>query len=778
LKPSDDGIITTDPRGTIDSCNRAAEALLGYEAAQLIGQSVQMLVPADRQAEMDAAMARFAQGDGGGALDAIRVDRAGRRRDVVLTMAGLIDGGHRLVGMCGIVRDLTGFRQAASAQAYLASIVESSDDAIISKNLDGIIQSANAAAERMFGYTSAELVGRPVRILIPADRQDEEDHILARIRRGDRVDHFETVRMTKDGQLLNVSLTISPVRDASGTIIGVSKVARDITEQRRAASDLAAQQEWFRVTLGSIGDAVIACDPRARVTFMNATAEALTGWSAAAARGRRLSEIFRIIHEHSREPIPDPALLVMQSGGIVGVPAHTILVAADGSERPIDDSGAPIRNRHGEIIGVVFVFRDVSERRRVESERAASIRERDRLLEAERVARSEAERANRVKDDFVAMVSHELRTPLNAILGWTELMARNRQDPVMIQRGLDIVARNTRMQSQLISDLLDVSRIATGKLQLDIQRVSPASIIADAVETVQQTADAKGVAITREIEPGVEVIAGDPARLQQVVWNLLTNAIKFTPAGGRVSVCLRRLPAGVQIVVSDTGAGIKPEFLPRIFDRFQQADLSVTRRFGGLGLGLAIVRHLVELHGGSVEAASPGEGRGATFAILLPSNLAAIRDAEPLAAQGAARTSADVDLSGLRVLVLEDEADTREFLRRLLEAHGAEVSAVGSAAEAFAHVAERQPDLLISDIGLPEVDGYDLMRQIRRQERPSVRLPAIALTAYARTEDRTRALLAGYQAHVAKPVESDELLATVASFADLIRARRDSGVRP
>jgi PAS domain S-box-containing protein len=523
--------------------------------------------------------------------------------------------------------------EAHDEMAYLAAIVESSDDAIISKDLNGIVRSCNAAAERMFGYSAAELVGQPIRVIIPADRQAEEDDIIGRIRRGERVHHFQTVRRAKDGHLVDVSLTVSPVRDRSGNVVGASKIARDITDQKRAVA------------------------------------------------------------------------------------------------------------------------------------------ERERLLEAERAARAESERASRVKDDFVAMVSHELRTPLNAILGWTQLMTRARNDQALVARGLDVVARNTRLQAQLISDLLDISRIVAGKLQLDTRSVDLRSIVAQAVETIDGDARAKGVEIVQALDDaGTALVAGDAARLQQIVWNLLANAVKFTPSGGRVVVSLRFTGPAASIEVTDNGAGIRPDVLPYIFDRFHQADVSITRRFGGLGLGLAIVKHLVDLHGGDVQATSDGEGAGATFTVTLPT-------VGEVPGQERRRNRTDredpvVELDAIRLLVVEDEADTLEFLRQLLTTHGATVLTAASAPEALSLVREGKPDLLISDIGLPEIDGYDLIQRVRREPSPARDIPAIALTAYARIEDRTRALRAGYQAHLAKPVEPSELIAMIASFVELTGTQR------
>jgi PAS domain S-box-containing protein len=795
---------------------------------------------------------------------------------------------------------------AEALRSFLAAIVESSDDAIIAKDLNGIIESCNAAALRLFGYTADELIGQSVRILIPPDRLAEEDDILARIRRGERVNHFETVRVAKDGRLIDISLTVSPVRDSSGAIIGVSKTARDITDRKRAAAALAAQQEWFRVTLASIGDAIIASDPDGFVTYMNGVAESLTGWSTDEARGMPLADVFHIINETTRERVDNPAGVVIRSGHVlglanhtvlinrdgserpiadsaapilddggkilgvvlvfrdvteqreaadaiaeqrewfettlesigdaviatdvrghvvfmnpvaehltgwrieqardractdvfniinedtrrsvenpvsrvlregvvVGLANHTLLIAVDGTERPIDDSGAPIRNRDARIVGVVLVFRDVTERRRSDTEREIAALERERLLGAERTARAEAERANRLKDDFMAMVSHELRTPLNAILGWTELLVRKRDDAAMLSRGLDIITRNTRLQTQLISDLLDISRVVSGKLRLDIQSVDLSSVVDAAIETIQQPADAKGIRIEKRLDSTIMPIAGDPARLQQVVWNLLSNAVKFTPGGGRVMVTLRRAESQAEILVDDNGAGIRPDFLPHVFDRFQQADASRARRFGGLGLGLSIVKNLVELHGGSVVADSRGEGRGATFTIVLPFAAPPSLREEALTPVSTQPSRETVSLENIRVLIVEDDIDSAEFVSQLLEEYGAHAIIATTADEALGILARSPFDILISDIGLPETDGYQLMEQLRRKDAAEGALiPAVALTAFARVEDRTRALLAGYQAHLSKPVDGSELVATVASFVELAAARRSS----
>ncbi|HEX2676111.1 MAG TPA: ATP-binding protein, partial [Polyangiales bacterium] len=542
---------------------------------------------------------------------------------------------------------------------------------------------------------------------------------------------------------------------------------RDITERKQVEHALAQQREWFRVTLASIGDAVIATDKQGRIVFMNAVAEHMTGWTSAQAEGHDCDEVFHIVNETTRKPVVNPVTRVLREGTVVGLANHTVLIARNGSELPIDDSAAPIRMPDGSTTGVVLVFHDVSERRVAEHQRQQLAREREQLLQSERAARREAERANRSKDDFVATLSHELRTPLNAILGWTQVLRAGLGDAATVERGLNVIERNTRLQAQLISDLLDVSRIVSGKLRLEVQLVELAEVVEHATETVKPSADAKNVRIESQLEPGLPAIAGDPARLQQVVWNLLSNAVKFSPADSTVHVRLERDGVNGKITVSDSGAGIRADFLPYLFDRFRQADASTTRRFGGLGLGLTIVKQLVDLHGGHVSAQSEGEGRGATFSVTLP--LEASRTGLHRMRTASVAPELDDRLHGLRVLLVEDEPDGRELVERLLSEVGCEVTAVESAQAAFATLDRERPDLLITDIGLPGEDGYSLIRRLRQHERTSGgALPAIALTAFARSEDRARALLAGFQAHVAKPVDPAELLTTVASFAGVL----------
>jgi len=388
-------------------------------------------------------------------------------------------------------------------------------------------------------------------------------------------------------------------------------------------------------------------------------------------------------------------------------------------------------------------------------------------LAAEKTARSDAERADRLKDAFLSVLSHELRTPLNAILGWTHVLQRAPDKVESVVKGAQVIERNVKVQVRIIEDLLDVSKVVSGNLHLEAEPVELLPVIEAAVESVQPAADIKGVRLAKHLDMQAGPVMGDPTRLQQVVWNLLSNAIKFTAQGGRVDVRLERSGPRLRLAVSDTGEGIDPAFLPHVFDRLRQGDGSTTRRHSGLGLGLSIVKHLVELHGGTVEAYSPGRGHGSTFVVTLPlAQVAAPRErgSDRHEVADAEAASGSISLHGVDVLLVDDEPDARELMQRVLADAGAHVRLAASAPQAMEAYRDRTPHVLVSDIGMPEEDGYTLLARIRHLEGDS-RVPAIALTAFARAEDRRRALLAGFQMHLAKPVEPAELVAAVATFA-------------
>jgi PAS domain S-box-containing protein len=458
----------------------------------------------------------------------------------------------------------------------------------------------------------------------------------------------------------------------------------------------------------------------------------------------------------------------------------------------------PVISRTGEVIGGLFfghsrtgIFDEKVERIVVGIAAQAAVAidnarlyeglkkaagEREKLLEAERNARSEAEHSNILKDEFLAILSHELRTPLNSILGWSQLLASGKVPAAETAQGLDAIQRSARAQTQLIEDLLDMSRIISGKIRLDVQWADLARLVTLAVESVRPSADSKQIRLRKIIDPHAGPVSGDPTRLQQIVWNLLINAIKFTPKGGKVDVLLERVNSHLEITVRDSGIGIKPEFLPQVFERFRQADSSTTRSHGGLGLGLSIVKTLVELHGGTIRAKSAGEHQGATFIVALP--MAPVKKDEsrehPTTPKPPAIESGEILLAGVKILVVDDEPDARELIKRVLSQGKAEILTAGSAEEGIQLLQAERPDVIISDIGMPGKDGYQFMREIRNlASRAGGKTPAIALTAFARSEDRTRAMIAGYQVHIAKPIEPQELVATVASLAGKMGPRSE-----
>jgi len=430
---------------------------------------------------------------------------------------------------------------------------------------------------------------------------------------------------------------------------------------------------------------------------------------------------------------------------------------AEAFEIIVDFVYQPIADASGRVFGIVVQGNDITVQKQLEAER-------EQLLAREQAARAEAERANQLKDEFLATVGHELRTPLNAMLGWVQLLRAGKLTEERRQRALEIVERNARAQAEIINDILDVSRIMSGKLRLESERLDAMAVVESAVESARPSAHAKGIHLSAELEGAAEVI-GDAVRLQQAAGNLLANAVKFTPAGGSVAVRARAAGNELQVVVSDTGRGVAPEFLPHLFERFRQAESTKSRKHGGLGLGLAIVKEIIGLHGGRVSADSAGPDRGARFTLHLP---AARRRSDAVApalkTKGATATRCPPQLVGRTLLVVDDEPDARDLVRAMLEECGLEIELASNVEETLTLLRRRPPDLLLSDLGMPEDDGLTLIRRVRAlPPEYGGHIPAVALTAYARPEDRTQALLAGYRAHVSKPVDHDELLTVLAS---------------
>jgi len=753
----------------------------------------------------------------------------------------------------------------------LAAIVESSDDAIVSKDLNGIINSWNKGAERILGFTAEEVIGQPVTILIPSDRQAEEAEILKRIRQGQRVEHFETVRQKKDGSLINVSLTVSPIKNERGEVVGASKIARDITQSREAHEQLRRALDFDQTVMLSMGEGLYTVDTEGRVTFMNPAAQKIFGWTLDEIVGRRMHDVTHHTHPDGT-PFPREecgGLQVLREGRMMSE-FQDVFIRKDGTFFDVVYSSSPLRSDN-EITGLVVVFRDITERNRAEqeirfqahlldaveqaviatdlegtiifwnsfaeklygwspaealganileltpspalkeqateimtclqegqswqgefevrrrdgtffpaqvndspifndkgeligivgvsvdnTERRRAEEEREKLLLREQEARAEAEDANRLKDEFLATLSHELRNPLNVVIGYSEILRRSDENrkPSFVIRAAETIRRNALAQSRLVSDLLDLSRLQMGKLSLDRQPLSLSTVITEAIETVGAEARAKGISLSVNLDTETLVVEGDSVRLAQIAWNLLNNAVKFTPANGDIKITLAQEGDDARLTVEDSGQGIPPEFLPHVFEIFRQADASSSRRQGGMGIGLALVKQLVELHDGRVQADSGGADLGARFTVWLPlyeSGPDELRS-ENVGASGALRSKF--------ILVVDDSAESTDMLGKLLEIEGAFVDLARSGAEALAIAGQKRFDLIISDISMPEMDGYQLLRELR--ELPHMdSVPAVALTGYGRAADIERAYIEGFAEHLIKPIDIDQLLQIV-----------------
>ena len=697
----------------------------------------------------------------------------------------------------------------------------------------------NPAAEHLTGYVFEEVQGKPLHNVVHHTRPDGlpyplEECPIDRVFPQNNQEQGEEIFVHKDGSFYPVAFTASPIRE-DGKMVGTIIEVRNISKDRQVADELkAAAEEKERLftaeraareeseTLRRIGQIISAeLDLHKIVQAVTDAATELTGAQFGAFFYNVLDEegASYMLYTLSGVPremfahFPMPRATEMFGPTFRGEGTIRIddvkLDARFGKNPPYHGMPAghlpvtsylavSVFSRSGEVLGGLFfghekpgVFSERDERI-VEAlaSQASVAMDNAALLEATRRERAKAEavalenerlfnearEANRLKDEFLATVSHELRTPLNAITGWSSLLLSRSMDEDATRRAIETISRNAQAQAQIIDDILDISRIISGKLRLDVRLVNPGSVIETAVESARPAADAKSIRLQMLLDPQAGPVSGDPDRLQQIVWNLISNAVKFTSKGGRIQVRLERINSHVEISVSDTGQGIAADFLPYVFERFRQSDSSTSRTYGGLGLGLSIVRQLAELHGGSVTVASPGEGKGSTFTVTLP--IAVVHSqpfddrreerVHPKASSQHIAFDCPPQLKGLRVLVVDDEKDARELLATVFGQCRAKTLAVESAAEALENIEEFDPHIIVSDIGLPEEDGYDLIRKIRAREKEtnSKRIPAVALTAYACLDDRMKALAAGFQMHVPKPVEPAELAAVVASLTD------------
>lgn len=1021
-----DAVIATDNEGRITTMNAVAESLTGWKSAEAVGQPLDTMfrIVNEKTRQPTPSPATRAIKEGvivGLANHTVLIAKDGTERPIDDSAAPIRCKDGEIVGCVLVFRDVSERREAERAARSLASIVESSDDAIIGKDINGVITSWNRAAERLYGYSAAEAIGRPIAILAPPDRADEMPAILARLKQGERIEHFDTVRRAKDGRLVPISFTMSPIKDEDGAIVGASKIARDISERKRAEKALHEEKERLHATLTGIGDAVIVTDANGRVTMMNRVAQSLTGWMEEAV-GQALDEVFRIVNEQTRKPVESPATRALREGGIVGLANHTVLIRKDGTERPIDDSAAPIFDAQGQVIGCVLVFRDITERRRAEDERreviarldsliahapigialfdadlrfitindqAAAIdgiskdahlgktvcellpelgpkvetllrqvrdtgkpligahitgetpaapgqrrhwianyypvqdgigragaigavaleitdlkRAEDELRRAEERIRSvvnnvidgiitidergmvqsfnpaaerlfgysasevtgqnvkmlmpepyhnehdtylsnylvtgkariigigrevvglrkndstfpmelavgefslggrrhftgivrdiserkqaeaelreraadvavalakrteEARRAekaeqqlreaDRRKNEFLATLAHELRNPLAPVRNAVQILLMKGPPDPDLKWGRAVIDRQVQHMARLLDDLLDVSRITHNKLELRKERVEMAAVVQSAVETSRPLIDSGGQELTVALPDQHVYLDADPVRLAQVFSNLLNNAAKYSEPGGHIRLTCERQGRDVVVSVKDDGVGIAAEMLPRIFDIFSQSKRVLERSQGGLGIGLSLVRGLVELHGGSIEARSEGQDKGSEFIVRLPVIVAkVVQESSPPSKDGE-----QPRVRKCRLLIVDDLKDSADSLAMLLKMIGHEVHTAYDGEDAIIAAERFTPEVILLDIGMPKLNGYDACRRIRQQPWGKG-MYLVALTGWGQEDDRRRTEAAGFDHHMVKPVDPSELMKLLASL--------------
>jgi PAS domain S-box-containing protein len=618
-------------------------------------------------------------------------------------------------------------------------IIASAPDPVFVSDLKGKILLANEAVSQLLGFREDEVLEQSLSRFVSASEARELMVALREVVERGVTRNIRLNPRSAAGEIIPTTLNASALRSPNGGVIGAIGILRDMRELDKARA-------YAESLIKNAPDPVFVSDLDGKILQANDAVYTLLGFRTADVVEQSLSRFITI--DETREFMAALREVVLR-----GVTRNARLNprSASGEMIPTTLNASALRDVDGLVIGAIGILRDM--------------RAYERVVRDLEESRRKLDEANRAKDAFLATLSHELRTPLSAILGWARLLRSGTLDADGMRRGPEVIERNSRVLTQLIEDLLDVSRIITGKLRLDVRSADLIAVIIAAIEAVQTAADAKGIRLEASLDPTLGLVSVDPDRLQQVVWNLLTNAIKFTPMGGSVDVRLTRTDSVVRLTVSDTGSGIRRELLPFVFDRFRQGETSTGRQNGGLGLGLAIVRHIVELHGGLVRAESAGENAGAVFTVELPFNATHIATI----AREPARSTVEneivgrlIDLKGLRVLIVDDEADARELMRMVLRSSGADVMATACSEEAFEQVDHWHPDVLVSDIGLPGDDGYVLIQKLREREAErGGSIPALAVTAYARAEDRTRALSAGFQMHLAKPLEPADLVAAI-----------------
>jgi PAS domain S-box-containing protein len=769
------GMLQLEPTtGRFLRANRRFRDLLGYSKPELLAMTYKDVThPEDLERNL-ANFESFVRGDTREfAMEKRYVRKDGETVWALVTANMLRDDEGRPLHTVTAVQDITDRKRIEQAlrqsESQLRLITDALPALISYVDAKQCYVFNNRKYEEWFGHSPDKVVGKHLRDVLGKSAYKAIRPQVEAVLSGQTV-HFEQELHYNDGNKRWVNVSYIPDFGECGEVRGFVALLRDISKRRQSEEELRRATAILNAVNVSTPDLIYVKDRAGRMMMANPAFLRVLGKEGAEIIGRTDAEFRDHVGEAARIMKNDRRIMQTRE-------TETIeeIIEMSGGPRTYLSTKSPYLNERGKVIGLIAISTDITDRKRAETAR-------ELLLMREQSAREQAENANQLKDEFLATVSHELRSPLNAMLGWIKVLKKGGIEAETQAHALDVIERSVRIQQNLIEDLIDTARIKSGKLQIEMKPVNLAGVIEAAADIVRPTAMAKEIELNLALESD-EVVTGDHQRLQQVVWNLLSNAVKFTPQGGRVEAKLKRAVRSVQIVVSDTGRGIKPRDLPIIFDQFRQADGSSTRRYGGLGVGLSLVKHLIELHGGAVEADSQGEGRGSIFTINLP--VRAVRG-ERETRRGGERERRRVgrsvspsppllvppSLSGLWMLVVDDEADARELLTVLLKQYGARVTAAASVAEALAALRQdesgKRPDVIISDISMPDEDGYMLMRRVRQlPPEEGGRIPAVALTAFERASDRVRALSAGFQFHVPKPVEPDELAMVIANLTGL-----------
>ena len=727
-----DAVISTDAEGRVKYLNPVAEALTGWTQTEAVGQPLldvfHIVNEYTREPAENPALRALREGVVVGlANHTILIARDGTEGPIDDSAAPMLDESGVPVGVVLVFRDISERRQADEAQARLAAIVNSSYDAIVSKNLRGIIRTWNSGAERLFGYTAEEVIGKSITILIPPERLNEEEMILSRISRGEPLDHFETVRVAKDGRRIHISLTVSPIHNAEGHVIGASKIARDITERKETEAALRASEMRFRTLTAHAPVGIFMTDGKGDCLFVNECWCEFAGLSLEEAQGQGW---VRALHPDDKERIFEEWYAVIA----VGQPFdHEFRFRTpQGKITWVHGKAVGLCDDAGEISGYIGTVSDITGRKEA--------------VEA-------LQDADRRKDEFLALLAHELRNPLAPLRNGLQVMRLASGDANAVARTRDMMDRQLSHMVRLIDDLLDVARISRNKMELRRSRVLLADVVSSAVETARPALEAFGHKLRIALPPEPIVLDADLTRLAQVFGNLLNNSAKYTERGGRISLTATRESDHVLVTVQDTGIGIPASALPHIFDMFSQVDRSIERSTGGLGIGLALVKGLVEMHGGTVEAASPGQDKGSTFTVRLP----ILKNREESSADEPAEewpaTAAELNR---RILVVDDNRDSAASMAMMLQLLGNEIRTAHDGIEAVEFAEKFRPQVILMDIGMPRLNGYEATRHIREQ--PWGRdVVIIALTGWGQEVDRAKSREAGCNGHLVKPIDWPDL---------------------